>query len=177
MARDPLGLFADVEEDRSVARPTRGSPSVELLDPQRLVADGWLRREIPMHVVEADHRELRAESLRLLGIEREDDDWRAERNDRADPDRDALHVLQYERCRLDPRRELTRTLAFLGLDDFEPPAALLQYGANLTQGTRYQPEPRVREAFIDTLSGDLSRLLADFPEIDPDLWPSCQALG
>lgn len=92
-------------------------------------------------------------------------------------DRDALYVLQYERCRLDPRGELTRTLAFLGLDDFEPPAALLQYGANLTEGTRYQPEPRVREAFIDTLSGDLSRLLADFPEIDPGLWPSCEALG
>ena len=91
-------------------------------------------------------------------------------------DRDALLVLQYERCRLDPRGELRRTLEFLGLDDFEPPPALLQYGANVTEGRRYQPEARVREAFIDTLSGDLSRLLADFPEIDPSLWPSCEGL-
>jgi Sulfotransferase domain len=91
-------------------------------------------------------------------------------------DRDALLVLQYERCRLDPRGELRRTLEFLGLDDFEPPAGLLQYGANVTKGSRYEPEARVRDAFIDTLSGDLGRLLADFPEIDPALWPSCKEL-
>src|SRR3989442_839350 len=108
MARDPLGLFADVEEDRSVARPTRGSPSVELLDPQRLVADGWLGREIPTHVVEADHRELRAESLRLLGIEREDDDWRAERNDRADPDREGIVADHVQRLPTMPRAEEMR---------------------------------------------------------------------
>ena len=89
-------------------------------------------------------------------------------------DRDALLVLQYERCRLDPQTELRRTLEFIGLDDFEPPPALLQYGANVTRGVRYQPEPRVRDAFMDTLSGDLSRLLADFPEIDRSLWPSCE---
>ena len=54
--------------------------------------------------------------------------------------------------------------------------ALLQYGANVTEGARYQPEARVREAFVDPLSGDLTRLLGDFPEIDPSLWPSCDGL-
>jgi hypothetical protein len=91
-------------------------------------------------------------------------------------DREALLVLQYEQCRHDPAGELRRTLAFLGLDEFDPPADLLKYGANVTAGVRYQPEPRVREAFIDTLSGDLTRLMGDFPEIDPSLWPSCAGL-
>ena len=49
-------------------------------------------------------------------------------------DREALLVLQYERCRSDPQGELSRTLQFLGLDPFEPPPALLQYGANVTEG-------------------------------------------
>ncbi len=92
-------------------------------------------------------------------------------------ERDSLLVLQYERCRSNPQGELSRTLQFLGLDPFDPPAALLQYGANVTEGERYQPEARVREAFVDTLSGDLTRLLNDFPEIDPSLWPSCEGLA
>ena len=42
----------------------------------------------------------------------------------------------------DPRGELRRTLDFLGLDDFEPPAALLQYGRQRDRGPRRaQPEP------------------------------------
>lgn len=91
-------------------------------------------------------------------------------------DREALLVLQYEQCRRDPRGQLRRTLEFVGLDDFERPPAVLQHGANVTSGFRYQPEARVRGAFVDTLSDDITRLLADFPEIDPSLWPSCKGL-
>jgi hypothetical protein len=91
-------------------------------------------------------------------------------------DREALLVLQYEQCRSDPRGQLRRTLDFIGLDDFEPPSTLLEYGANVTRGRRYEPEARIRDAFVATLSGDLTRLLADFPEIDPSLWPSCKGL-
>lgn len=91
-------------------------------------------------------------------------------------DRDALLVLQYERCRADPRAELSRTLEFLELDDFEPPRSLMHDGANVTEGRRYEPAANIRQAFIDTLSGDLTRLLNDFPEIDRNLWPSCSGL-
>jgi Sulfotransferase domain len=90
--------------------------------------------------------------------------------------RDALLVLQYEQCRLDPNGELRRTLAFIGLDDFEPPPGLLQYGTNATRGPRYEPEARVRDSFIGTLSDDLTRLIRDFPDLDPALWPSCRGL-
>jgi hypothetical protein len=88
-------------------------------------------------------------------------------------DRDALLVLQYERCRLDPQSELRRTFEFLGLDDFAPPRSFLQEGANVTRGPRYEPEARVREAFAERIADDLAQLLADFPEIDPALWGSC----
>jgi hypothetical protein len=92
-------------------------------------------------------------------------------------DRDSILVLQYERCIADPRAEFKRTLEFVGLEDFEPPAALLRDGANVTRGSRYRPEARVRDAFIDTISVDLALLLRDFPEIDPSLWPSCAGLS
>jgi Sulfotransferase domain len=89
-------------------------------------------------------------------------------------DRDAVLVLQYERCRLDPRRELRRTLELIGLDDFEPPPALLEHDTDATR--RYEPGADVRDAFVATLADDLARLIADFPEIDPALWPSCARL-
>jgi hypothetical protein len=91
-------------------------------------------------------------------------------------DREALLVQQYEQCISDPRRELRRTLEFIGLDDYEPPAGLLRDGANVTKGERYRPDARVRDAFVETIEGDLRRLLKDFPEIDPSLWKSCSGL-
>lgn len=95
-------------------------------------------------------------------------------------EREAVLVLQYERCRLDPRGEIRRTFEFIGLDDFEPPAALLDTDPDPDpdehRGPRYEPGVNVRDAFVATLSDDLARLVADFPEIDPALWPSCQGL-
>jgi hypothetical protein len=91
-------------------------------------------------------------------------------------DREALLVQQYEQCVADPRGELTRTLEHIGLDGFEPAAARLERGPEITQGPRYEPGPEVRDAFVATLGDDLVRLLADFPEIDRSLWPSCGAL-
>jgi hypothetical protein len=91
-------------------------------------------------------------------------------------DRSAVLVLQYERCRVDPHGELGRTLEFIGLDDYEPPPALLAYDVRPTGGPRYEPGTNVRDAFIATLADDLTRLVAEYPEIDPSLWPSCAGL-
>jgi len=89
-------------------------------------------------------------------------------------DRSALLVLQYEQCRLDSRAQLRRTLDFIGLDDFEPPAPrCCSTERTVTPAARrYQPEARVRDAFMDTLLGRSPHAcLADFPEIDESLWP------
>ncbi len=91
--------------------------------------------------------------------------------------RDRLLVLQYERCRKDPRAELRRTLEFLELDDFDPPATVLEQSTNVTRGERYTPQPMVREAFVAAIADDLRRLLADFPDIDASLWPSTRDLA
>lgn len=91
-------------------------------------------------------------------------------------DRKAVVVLQYEQCVLDPGGELTRTLAHIGLDGFDPSPGLLDRGPEVTRGARYEPGTDVRDAFVATLGADLARLLADFPEIDRSLWPSCRGL-
>jgi Sulfotransferase family len=91
-------------------------------------------------------------------------------------ERAAVLVLQYERCCLDPRGELRRTLEHIGLDDFEPSAALLGPQSDESRRPRYEPGEKVRAAFVATIADDLTRLIADFPEIDPALWPSCARL-
>jgi hypothetical protein len=88
-------------------------------------------------------------------------------------DRDSVLVLQYEQCVADPRGELTRTLTHIGLDGYEPPGELLHRGPEIARGPRYEPGAGVRDAFMASLGDDLTRLLADFPEIDRSLWPSC----
>src|SRR2546425_4668111 len=90
VARPPLRFFAHVEQHRSVVRAARSGASVELLDAQWLVPGSGFRRHVSTHVVEADHRKLRSQSLRLFGVDREHDDRRRERNDRADPHRERI---------------------------------------------------------------------------------------
>ncbi len=79
-------------------------------------------------------------------------------------------ILQYERCTSDPRSELRRTYEFLGVTDtgFVPP---------LDAHPNRQPEkpelhPDARRALIEAYAEDVALLIADFPEVDVELWPN-----
>jgi len=84
--------------------------------------------------------------------------------------REQLLVLQYERCTLDPATEIRRTYEFLGLEADHVPARLR------AQAGPARPKPEfpeaVREDLVAALAADVRELVARFPEIDPELWPS-----
>ncbi|MFC7728719.1 sulfotransferase domain-containing protein [Actinomadura keratinilytica] len=87
-------------------------------------------------------------------------------------DRDRILVLQYERCVAEPERQARRTFEFIGVDpDLWRPVRPFD-----RQVGRSSPKPVVdeatRAAFCRAIAPDIGRLLRDFPDIDPALWPS-----
>lgn len=92
--------------------------------------------------------------------------------------REQVLILQYERCVRDMPGQLARTFAFLGLD---PARLRLSASHSVPRNACVSdkiPLPAGELARLlgpdlaDRLFGGLPRLLADFPEIDPRLWPS-----
>ena len=84
--------------------------------------------------------------------------------------RERLLVLQYERCRSSPREELSRTYAFLGLDPERVPDVLARKTNASPPGAVDIPTnllQTVRAAY----RADSEALFAEFPELDPTLWP------
>jgi Sulfotransferase domain len=87
--------------------------------------------------------------------------------------KDQVLVLQHERCVVDMDEQARRTFTFLGLDaakwrrpeELSPPADLAG-----------PPKLAINDATKDALRAayepEVSRLLADFPEIDGSLWPT-----
>lgn len=90
-------------------------------------------------------------------------------------DRDQLLVLQYERCSLDPRGELRRTFAFLGLDD-PGPLPGMELRVKQAGAANEKFDRGHLGALVSFFSDDLARLFAEFPEIDPSLWPTAKGL-
>lgn len=84
--------------------------------------------------------------------------------------REQLLVLQYEQCRADPRGELGRTFAFLGLDDVDVPAEVLGERVNPTRAPALELDEPIVEALRRAYAEDTGRLFAAFPELDPALW-------
>lgn len=84
--------------------------------------------------------------------------------------RERLLLLQYERCRLEPEAELRRTYEFLGLDPGHVPARLREQAGP----RREKPDlpPAVYEDLVRALADDVRHLVASFPELDLELWPS-----
>lgn len=84
-------------------------------------------------------------------------------------DRSQVLILQYERCLLEPERELRRTYAFLGLEPGVVPD-VLHRGVNVSSTpTVAAPEAlvrSVREGYVR----DAAALFEDVPELDPALW-------
>jgi hypothetical protein len=80
-------------------------------------------------------------------------------------------LLQYERCRDEPEKEMHRTLDFLGLDRAQVPD-------DRGRGTRSdRPKPirltrHTRQALVEMLTPDVIGLAEAHPEVDPGRWPN-----
>jgi hypothetical protein len=87
-----------------------------------------------------------------------------------EPDR--ILVLQYERCARETAREAERTFAFLGVDSdrWQPSPEYARHVGPVY--SRPTVNEATRAALLEAIRPDISRLLAEFPEIDGDLWPS-----
>lgn len=88
--------------------------------------------------------------------------------------RERVLVLQFERCRDDPRAELRRTYAFLEIDDsFVPPK--VERVVNPAWRAKVDIPTDVIELLRLGYREDARRLARDFPEIDLDLWTTLAA--
>ena len=83
-------------------------------------------------------------------------------------DKAQVLVLQYERCVKVPQEQLSRTFAFLGVDDHLVASSATRVNAS------YRRKPELRQPEIDRLvqayEDDVLALAHDFPEIDLELW-------
>jgi hypothetical protein len=81
-------------------------------------------------------------------------------------------VLQYERCRRDPRQELARTFDFLGLEPTDVASEVLERRVNETLERKVE----VPDDLIETLTADyrpqMERLCELVPSLDLTLWPN-----
>jgi hypothetical protein len=91
-------------------------------------------------------------------------------------DRAQVLVLQYEQCVENPRSELRRTYEFVGVDapDHVPPFLNDRAGQSHPQ---VDLGDVVTEAARRIIRSDVAELKTLVPQIDLDLWPSCQAIG
>lgn len=83
--------------------------------------------------------------------------------------REQVLVLQFERCRADPRGELQRTYTFLRIEDgFLPPD--VDRVVNRAWRAKVDLPDDVIELLRLGYREDARALASDFPEIDLDLW-------
>jgi hypothetical protein len=85
--------------------------------------------------------------------------------------RDRLLVQQFERCMLEPEREVRRAYEFLGLDPRFVPADITR---QVNTGGSIELEPAMLEDVAAVLRPDAEELARRFPEIDLSLWPAVQ---
>jgi hypothetical protein len=83
-----------------------------------------------------------------------------------------LLVLQYERCRDDPRPELARTYAHLGLDDHPVPVARLNRRFNATEIPKVELGAEALDRLRHAYRPQVAALSKMFPDLDLDLWPN-----
>jgi hypothetical protein len=139
---------------------------VTLRDPVDRYRSGWsfsVRRgapAVPTIAGDAFHRGLYHRQLR----------WVLEHFDRSQ-----LLVLQYEACLADPVEHLQRTYRFLDVDPSFEPEGLTDRARPAHASAPLDAD--LRRVLTEAYAPDLLALLADFPEIDPALWPTAGALG
>jgi hypothetical protein len=86
-------------------------------------------------------------------------------------------ILQFEQCLQDPAHEYQRTLEFLGLDAWDPPAEVLGKAYNVSLK---RPSPAALDEpadLVETLESDVRELLTFAPHIDLSLWPNFRHLA
>ncbi|MCC7011314.1 MAG: sulfotransferase [Planctomycetes bacterium] len=83
--------------------------------------------------------------------------------------REDLLVLQYERCKDDPRGELARTYRFLGLDEQFLPEDLAR-PVNREPHELPEPDARARRDLAQLFRADVDQVCAMFPEVERSLW-------
>lgn len=87
-----------------------------------------------------------------------------------DPTR--ILVQQYEKCCLDPHRELERTLEFLGLPLGVQSTVSLDTPVNRTSAAKVRLGQATRDELVSLYRHDVEQLLAAYPGIDVSLWPN-----
>jgi hypothetical protein len=90
-------------------------------------------------------------------------------------DRSRLLVLQFEQCVKAPLEQLSRTFAFLGVDDHNVGSPAARVNASY----RKKPElgPQEIDRLVQAYEGDVLALTRAFPEIDLELWSNFRHLG
>ena len=84
-------------------------------------------------------------------------------------DRSQILVLQYEKCKINPQQEISRTYRFLGIDDQYQPVSIKQSVNKLNyliSPFKHKERKRLAEYFSD----DVRATVELFPEIDISLW-------
>jgi hypothetical protein len=84
---------------------------------------------------------------------------------------DRVLVLQYERCVRDPRAQLDRTFAFLGLEPHAPTDAEIAQPRNASRGEPVTIAPEHHAVLRDVYRPEVRRLKEQVPDLDLSLWP------
>jgi hypothetical protein len=85
--------------------------------------------------------------------------------------REHVLVLQYERCVRDPRAEIARTYAFLGLPPHELADDELTRLRNVSTGERVAISDEHVAVLVEELLPDVRRVCELVPDLDLSLWP------
>lgn len=85
-------------------------------------------------------------------------------------DRSQILILQYEKCKIDPRKEIACTYRFLGIDDnFQPQN--IDRAVNKKDYRVPKLERAERTRLVDYFAEDVRLTTEMIPEIDLSLWP------
>ncbi len=85
-------------------------------------------------------------------------------------DRSKLFILQYEKCKADPYKEISRTFRFLGVEDQFTPLNVLE-AVNPKVRTIPSLTPHERESLAAYFAEDVQTTAGLCPELDLSLWP------
>jgi len=88
-----------------------------------------------------------------------------------------VFVGQYEACRADPRAQLGRTFAFLGLEPVELGDDAFRSEVNPTTRQKYEPSTALRAALLAGYAPDMEQLSDLIGDLDLSLWPSAREVG
>lgn len=84
--------------------------------------------------------------------------------------RQQVLVLQYERCVAEPRTQLARTYAFLGLSEDIPAGVDLHARVNASSGSKVMLSAWQEEQLVRRYAPENERLAALLPDLDLSLW-------